>query len=74
MSCPYHSLPKRHTLPLELGGGGGRILSGAERKGRGCNYHEVDNDNDEDHDNGGDKGGGAREEVLTIVFHSISAW
>ncbi len=45
---PYQHPPKRHNLPLGLGGEGGRIQSVAERKGRGCNYHEVDDDNDDD--------------------------
>ncbi len=54
---PLPTLPKRHNLPLGLGGGGGRIQSGAERKGGRCNYHEVDNDND-DNDGDGDGRGG----------------
>ncbi len=65
MLCPYQPPQKRHNLPLGLEGGDGRIQSGAGRKGRGCNYHEVDNDDDDDDDNG--------EKVLMMVFHSISA-
>ncbi len=52
---PYPPPKKRHNLPLGLGGGGGRIQSGAERKGWGCDYHEVDDDDDNDDDDG--KGG-----------------
>jgi hypothetical protein len=44
---PYQPPQKRHNLPLELGGGGGRIQSGMERKARGQDYHEVDNDDDD---------------------------
>ncbi len=51
----YQPPPKRHNLPVGLGGGDGRIPSGAERKSWGCNYHEVDDDDDDDDDNG--KGG-----------------
>jgi hypothetical protein len=54
MMCPYHHPSKRHNLPLGLGGGDGRIQYCAERKGRGCNNHEVDDDNDDNDDN--DKG------------------
>jgi hypothetical protein len=54
MSCPYHPPPKRHNLPLGLGGGVGRIQYGAERKGRGCDNHKVDDDDDGDDDD--DKG------------------
>jgi hypothetical protein len=53
--APTNPPPQRRDLPLGLWGGGGRIQSGAERKGRGCDYHDVDNDND---DNG--KGGKQR--------------
>jgi hypothetical protein len=57
-----------------MGGRGGRIRSGIERKGWGCDYHEVDNDNDDNDDDGKEgKGGEAREKALMIVFHSISA-
>jgi hypothetical protein len=52
MSCPCQPSPKRHNLPLGSGGGGGRIRYGAERKGRGCNYHEVDDDDDDNNDDG----------------------
>ncbi len=71
-SCPYQPPPpKKDTIcHWDLGEGSGRIRSGAERKGRGCDYHEVDDDNDEDDDDG--KGGGLGK-VLMIVFHSISA-
>ncbi len=44
--APLPTPPKRHNLPIGLGGGGGRIQSGGKRKGRGRDYHEVDNDND----------------------------
>ncbi len=54
---PLPTPSKRHNLLLRLGGGGGRIQSGAEKKGRGCNYHEVGNDNDDNDDDGGGKGG-----------------
>jgi hypothetical protein len=64
MSCPYQPPPKRHNLPLVLGGEGGRIQSGAERKGQGCNYHEVDDEDDDDYDNGK---GGSKGKVLMIV-------
>jgi hypothetical protein len=46
--APTNPPPKRHDLPLGWGGGGGRIRSGAERKGRGCDYHDVDDDDDDD--------------------------
>ncbi len=46
--CALTPPPQRRNLPLGLGGGGGRIQSGAERKGRGCDYHEVDDDEDND--------------------------
>ena len=55
MSCPYQPPPKRRNLRLGLGGGSGRIRSGAERKGLGCDYHEVDDGDDDDDDDG--KGG-----------------
>ncbi len=48
ISRPYQHPPKRHNLPLGLGGGDGRIPSGADRKGRGWDYHEVDDDDDDD--------------------------
>jgi hypothetical protein len=38
---PLPTPSKRHNLPLGLGGGGGRIRFGADRKGWGCDYHEV---------------------------------
>jgi hypothetical protein len=46
--APLPTPPKRYNLPLRLGGWGGKIPSGAERKGRGCNYHDVDDDEDDD--------------------------
>jgi hypothetical protein len=49
MLCPYHPPPqKRHNLQLGLAGGGGRIQSGVERKGKGCDYHKVDDEDDND--------------------------
>ncbi len=57
MSCPYNPPPQRHNLPLGLGGGCDRVQSGAERKGQGCNHHEVDDDDDDDDDNDGSKRG-----------------
>jgi hypothetical protein len=53
---------------LGLGGGGGRIQSDAEKKGRGCDYHEVDNDKVDDV-----KKGKQGKKILMIVFQSISA-
>ncbi len=53
---PLPTPPKKTQSAVGLGGGGGRIQSVAERKGWGCDYHEVDDDNDED-----GKGGEARE-------------
>jgi hypothetical protein len=53
--APLQPPPKRHNLLLGLGGGGGRIQSGAERKGRGQNYHKVDDDNN-DNGKGGKQG------------------
>jgi hypothetical protein len=52
MLCPCQPPSKRHNLLLGFGGGGGRIQYGTERKGRGCDYHEVDDDHDDDNDNG----------------------
>jgi hypothetical protein len=60
--APTTPPPKRHNLPLGLGGGDGRIQSGAERKGWGCDYHEVDDDDDDDDDDG--KGGEAKEKSI----------
>jgi hypothetical protein len=54
---------KRHNLPLGLGGGGGWIQSGAERKGWGSNYHEVDDDND-DNGKGGKQGKSINDSIL----------
>jgi hypothetical protein len=71
MLCPNHPPPNRHYLPLGLEGGGGRIRSGAERNGQGCDYHEVDNDDEDNFEDGGRKGGKPREEVLMIVFHGV---
>ena len=54
--CPATTTPPQKTQSaVGIGGRGGRIRSGFERKGRGCDYHEVDNDDDDDDDDG--KGG-----------------
>ncbi len=46
ISRPYQQPPKKTHLPLGLGGGGGRIRSGAERKGQGRDLNKVDDDDD----------------------------
>ncbi len=57
MSCPYHP-PKKTQSAVGIGERGSRIRSSFERKGRGCDYHEVDNNDDDDDDDGkGGKGG-----------------
>ncbi len=68
---PLPPPPKRHNLPLELGEGGGRIQSGTEKKGRGCNYHEMDDGDDENDDN---SKGRKKGKSINDVFHSMSEY
>ncbi len=80
ISRPYQPPPKRHHLTLGLGGGGGRIRSGAQRKGRGCDYHEVEDDDDDD-GKGGKHGKSINESIsehkcteISNIFYFITIY